>query len=185
VVFAAAAVLGIAVFGELAWRSVAVARMDAGGALRNFEEALARVPSTPPLVQRDGSGHFVRHPAEPISSRAATELHALAYFIEGHRLVRADAPLWFFKVKGPAARYALRDTVERCARRIDVRDHDLGRTAPGDRIGLQDQPAVLLMDRAGHRHGLAGGLNCSGADRLAILPDEEQQRGATCPILDV
>jgi hypothetical protein len=110
IVFVAAAVLGLAVFGMLAWRSVTVAQMDAGGALNNFDDAIALVPTTPPLVQRDGSGNFVRHPSEPAAGRGATQLHALAYYVEGQRLVRANVPLWFFKVKGPAMRYALRDT---------------------------------------------------------------------------
>ena len=39
VVFVAAAVLGVAVFGVLAWRSVTVVQMDARGALSNFEDA--------------------------------------------------------------------------------------------------------------------------------------------------
>jgi hypothetical protein len=103
-------VLGVAVFGVLAWRSVTVEQMDASGALNNFEDAKGRVPSTPPLVQRDASGNFVRHASEPATSHRATELHALAYYVEGQRLVRADVPLWFVKVKGPAVRYALRDT---------------------------------------------------------------------------
>jgi hypothetical protein len=110
VIFVAAAVLGVAVFGVLAWRSVTVVPMDASGALDNFEDAKGRVPSTPPLVQRDASGTFVRHASEPTTSRAATQLHALAYYVAGQRLVRADVPLWFFKVKGPAVRVALRDT---------------------------------------------------------------------------
>jgi hypothetical protein len=109
-VFGAAAVLGVAVFGVLAWRSVTVVQMDVGGALNQFEDAQRRVPSTPPLVQRDASGNFVRRESEPTTSRAATQLHALAYYVGGQRLVRADVPLWFFKVKGPAVRYALRDT---------------------------------------------------------------------------
>ena len=84
--------------------------MDASGALNIFEDAKGRVPTTPPLVERDASGNFVRDATEPASSLAATQLHALAYYVEGHRLVRADVPLWFLKVKGPAVRYALRDT---------------------------------------------------------------------------
>jgi hypothetical protein len=110
VVFVAAGVLGMAVFGVLAWRSVTVAQTDPSGALREFEDAIARVPSTQPLVERDRSGRFVRHPSEPTGSRAVTQLHALAYYVDGRRLVRADVPLRLFKVKGPAARYALRDT---------------------------------------------------------------------------
>ena len=108
--FVVAAVFGLAVFGVLAWRSVSVLEMDASGALHNFDAARARVPSTPPLVQRDASGVFVRRPSVKTTGPAPTELHALAYHVDGQRLVRADVPLWFFKVKGPALRYAVRDT---------------------------------------------------------------------------
>jgi len=109
VLFAATAVIGSAVFGLLAWRSVTVVQVDVSGALNNFEEAKGRVPSTPPLVQRDVFGNFQRQASEPTTGGAATQLHALAYYVEGQRLVRADVPLWFLKVKGPAARYAMRE----------------------------------------------------------------------------
>jgi hypothetical protein len=68
------------------------------------------VPSTPPLVQRDASGVFVRRPSVKSTGAVPTELHVLAYHVDGQRLVRADVPMWFFKVKGPALRYAVRDT---------------------------------------------------------------------------
>lgn len=109
-VFLVAAVLGVAVFGVMAWRSVSVLEIDTSGALHNFEEARMRVPSTTPLVQRDASGTFMRRPSVKSPGPAPTELHALAYHVDGQRLVRADVPLWFFKVKGPALRYAVRDT---------------------------------------------------------------------------
>jgi hypothetical protein len=52
----------------------------------------------------------MQRPSVEAPGPAPTELHALAYHVDGQRLVRADVPLWFFKVKGPALRYALRDT---------------------------------------------------------------------------
>jgi hypothetical protein len=110
VLFVTLAVIGVAAFGMLAGRSVAVLQVDASGALNNFEEAKARVPSAPPLVQRDANGHFQRQASDSTGGRAPTQLHALAYYVEGQRLVRADVPLWFLKVKGPAVRYAMRDT---------------------------------------------------------------------------
>ena len=104
-----AALLGVAVFGVLAWRSVSVLEMDASGALHNFEAVRARM-SGPALVQREASGGFVRRPAAKTTGPAPTRLHALAYYVNGQRLVQADVPMWFFKVKGPALRYAVRDT---------------------------------------------------------------------------
>ena len=102
-VFLVAAVIGVVVFGVMAWRSVSVLEIDTSGAMHNFEEARMRVPSPTPLVQRDASGTFVRRPSVQTPGPAPTELHALAYHVDGQRLVRADVPLWFFKVKGPGA----------------------------------------------------------------------------------
>jgi hypothetical protein len=109
-VFLVAAVFGVVTLGVMAWRSVSVVEVDPGGAAYRFEAARTRVPSTTPLVQRDASGSFVRHPSVKAPGPAPTALHALAYHVDGHRLVRADVPLWFLKVKGPALRYAVRDT---------------------------------------------------------------------------
>ena len=108
--FLAAAAFGVAVFGVLAGRSVSVLEMDPSGALHNFDAVRARLPLAPPLVQRDPSGAFVRRPSVKTTGPVPTQLHALAYHVEGQRLVRADVPMWFFKVKGPALRYAVRDT---------------------------------------------------------------------------
>lgn len=105
----AAAVAGLAGFGVLAWRSVSVLPMDASGALHNFEAVRARL-SGPPLLDRNASGDLVRRPSVKAAGPVPTGLHALAYYVDGQRLVQADVPLWFFKVKGPALRYAVRGT---------------------------------------------------------------------------
>jgi hypothetical protein len=109
-VFVAAAVVGIGISGALVVRSVTVTRMDASGALNNFESIKKRMPGTPPLVARDASGTLVRRRSATTTGPAPTSLHALAYYVDGERLVQADVPMWFFKVKGPAVRYAVRGT---------------------------------------------------------------------------
>ena len=109
-VFLLAAVLGVTVLAAMAWRSVSILEIDASEALHNFEDARMSVPSTTPLVERDASGNFMRGPSARTRGPTPTELHALAYQVNGNRLVRADVPLWFLKVKGPAFRYAVRDT---------------------------------------------------------------------------
>jgi hypothetical protein len=103
------AVIGIGFFGFLAWRAVSILETDSTGAEHNFEEAIASVPSPLPLVRRDASGQFVRDRSRRTTG-AAAELHVLAYYADGRRLVRASVPLWWFRVKGPAVRYALRGT---------------------------------------------------------------------------
>jgi hypothetical protein len=47
----------------------------------------------------------------PASGRCpVSRLKALAWRASEQRLVTADTPFWFFKLKGPAARYALART---------------------------------------------------------------------------
>jgi hypothetical protein len=95
----------------LAWHSVGIEQMELTAAQNNFQEALASVPSPTPLVRRDSAGRVLRRPPTTApSGPRATQLHVLAYHANGHRLVRADVPLWFFKLKGPVVTYALRGT---------------------------------------------------------------------------
>jgi hypothetical protein len=110
VAFLVAALLGVSLVSLLTWRSVAVERMDATAAQHNFEEARDRVPFRAPLVRRDAQGGFVRETEVAPAGAPPTHLHVLAYYVDAHRLVRADVPLWFFKVKGPALAYGLRGT---------------------------------------------------------------------------
>ena len=129
-----AAVVGVAAFGTLAWRAVTVVHVDTPGALQAFEEARMRVPMTTPLVERDAAGTFVRRQTVIAPGPAPTALHALAYYVDGQRLVRADVPLWFAKMKGPALRYAVRDT------RLDLDALNLTAT------DLEDAGAGVVLD---------------------------------------
>ncbi len=104
----AAAVLGLSVFGLMAWQAVSVQQIDPNGALHEFEEIRARMKGAP-LVRRDESGRFERRVTAAGDATAST-LHVLAYHVTGRQLVRADVPFWFFKAKGPAVQYALRGT---------------------------------------------------------------------------
>lgn len=46
----------------------------------------------------------------PSRPGAIRRLNALAYQADGQRLIAANAPFWFFRLKGPAAQLALSDT---------------------------------------------------------------------------
>jgi hypothetical protein len=63
------------------------------------------------MIHVDAAGR-VRRRDRPSTREAAhpTRLRALAHRAPERRLVRADVPFWFFKIKGPAAQYALRGT---------------------------------------------------------------------------
>ena len=109
VALAGAALLGLTIFGALAWRSVRVEHADETDAFRRFEEVRREFGSTP-LVHWAPGGTLTRMPAQvPRGTRPAT-LHVLAYRSAEERVIQADVPLWFFKVKGPAVDYALRGT---------------------------------------------------------------------------
>jgi hypothetical protein len=72
-----AAVLGLTVFGGLAWRAITVQQMDGAGAQHNFEDVLASAKSPTPLVRRE-SGRFVRRPSSPLVGPPPGDLHVLA-----------------------------------------------------------------------------------------------------------
>ena len=105
-----AAALGLSVFGWLAWHAVTVEDLDAVDSRQRFEDALAQLDSTTPRVKMDATGHFVRSGPARTSERRPNALHVLAYRASERRLVRAEVPLWFFTIKGPAAQYALQGT---------------------------------------------------------------------------
>jgi hypothetical protein len=110
VVFIIAAAIGLTVFGVLTWRAVDVQHVDSTDAPQLFEEALAHVDSGTPLVTMDASGRFVRRASSGRGGARPEQLHVPAYRANEQRLLRADVPMWFFRVKGPAVQYALRGT---------------------------------------------------------------------------
>ena len=93
----------------LIWRSVHVDQADAADARRRFEEVRHDFPSAP-LVVWDAAGRLTRNAPRAARGPRPSQLHVLLYRLREERLVRADVPLWFFKVKGPAMNYALRGT---------------------------------------------------------------------------
>ena len=103
------ALLGLSGSGILFWRSVHVEQADAADARRRFEEVRHDFPSAP-LVVWDASGRLTRNAPRAPRGLRPSKLHVLVYRLREERLVRAHAPLWFFKVKGPAVNYALRGT---------------------------------------------------------------------------
>jgi hypothetical protein len=109
-IMAAAASLGLSLFGALAWRAVTVNRANAATAAERFNIIRSRLSGSPPLVQRDASGRFVRRDRPTAPDAAPTRLKVLAYRPSADGLAEADVPFWFFKAKGPAVQLALRGT---------------------------------------------------------------------------
>lgn len=108
--FGVAAVVGIGLFGFLAWRSVTVEEVQPGDALRRFAEIRDRLPQAAPVLHVDANGLVTRRVPADGKTQRATRLHVLAYVMSVRRLVRADAPFWFLKMKGPGVQYAFRGT---------------------------------------------------------------------------
>jgi hypothetical protein len=110
VALVSAAILGLTIFGALAWRSVSVEQADATDAVGRFEEVRRTFRSTQPLVRRDQNGGLIRNAPATTRGPAPADLRVLAYRASEERLIQADVPLWFLRVKGPAVDYALRGT---------------------------------------------------------------------------
>lgn len=102
--------VGLSIFGALAWRAVTIRHADASEGLRRFATIRARLPASMPMVRRDGSGRFVRREGGSRQGANATRLRVVAYRVAEERLVEANVPIWFIGVKGPAVQLALRRT---------------------------------------------------------------------------
>lgn len=106
-----AAAAGLVAFGFLAARAVTVEEMPASQALQRFEAIRAAMGGREPLIGLDEAGNVVRRAEPPANPpRPVTRLGVLAYRAGDERLVTADVPLWFFRLKGPAAQYLVRGT---------------------------------------------------------------------------
>jgi hypothetical protein len=111
-VFLLAAGLGLAIFGVMVRRAVTLEEMAPADAGHRFEAVRAGFGSAVPLVTLDAGGRPVRTAADSTAAtRPAPEhLYVLVYRAREERLARAEVPFWFFKLKGPAVRLALRET---------------------------------------------------------------------------
>ena len=135
--FLLAAAAGFAIFGIMVWRAVDVVDAAPADAAVEFDRVRARFGEEPPLLTIDAEEKILRRDAAPRSPAApATRLRVLSYRAAAGRLTRANAALWFLKIKGPAAQMILRDTG------LDLEELRLT-AADLERLG----PAVIL-DRA-------------------------------------
>jgi hypothetical protein len=109
-VFLACAVGGVLIFGGLVWRAVTIKEAAPATASEEFAAARVALPGRA-LVDIDDQGRVTRRESAPDRApQPINRLKAMAYQPRLGRIVRADVPFWFLKLKGPAARLALRDT---------------------------------------------------------------------------
>ena len=126
-----AAVVGLSVFGYYAWRAVTMERADRGEALQEFTAVRDALGSTEPMLRVNASGRVVRGTPPVVSGgRRPSQLKVLAYKAGEQRLVRANVPFWFFKLKGPAIQLVLRGT-EIDLKKLGVTATDLESHGPG------------------------------------------------------
>jgi hypothetical protein len=111
-ILAGAAVAGLGVFALLAARAVTVETADPSEALQRFSTVRASLGNAPAMVARDTSGRLERQLPAPATSTPSpiTVIHVLAYRTANDRIIAADVPFWFFRLKAPAAQYLVRDT---------------------------------------------------------------------------
>jgi len=104
-----AALLGISVFGILVADVTRVTDLDAAAAESQFDAVLDSLDSGPPRLTRDGTGGFTNStgPAGNIGV-APAHLGVLAFQADHNRFIRSEVPFWFFRLKGPVVRLALR-----------------------------------------------------------------------------
>lgn len=128
---AAGALVGLLLFGVLVYRAVSVEHVPMSEARRRFDAVRSAFAGQQPLLTLDDSGEVIRRevPTAP-ATRPIKRLYALAYQSNQERLISANVPIWFFKIKGPAAQVALRDTGLDLAR-LRITADDLSRRGPG------------------------------------------------------
>jgi hypothetical protein len=107
IVLAAVAVLAVGAWTFIAWDWVETSHAEPAGAARAFEAARAGFADVEPIVSvRDGA--FVRRPFPEEPPPAPSELVVIVYHRPTERLVRAEVPFWFLRMKGPASERVLR-----------------------------------------------------------------------------
>ena len=144
-VVVASAVGGVIIFGGLVWRAVTIEEAAPGKVSEEFAAARAALPVRAPLVDIDEQGHVTRREHVPDRSpQPISRFKAMAYQPRIGRMVRADVPFWFLKLKGPAARLALRDTgVD--LERLGITPADLERYGPGIVVEKQGNSGSRLL----------------------------------------
>ncbi len=125
-----AAVFGLCVFGVMVWQAVDFQRASSAEALASFNERRALFRGQEPLLKVSESGTLSAATARGPHSPQAETLMVLAYRVQQQRIARAEIPIWFLKLKGPVAEWALRDTGFDLSR-LGVTPSELERLGPG------------------------------------------------------
>ena len=126
-----AAVFGFVVFGILAARVTTVEKVEQDAVRGRFEAVIDFLDSGSPRLTRDGSGGFTN--TAPVATGPVTKpskLGVLFFRASENRLVRSDIPFWFFRLKGQAAKFVLKDSGFDMER-LGITPKDIARQGPG------------------------------------------------------
>lgn len=127
---ALAAAFGLCVFGVMVWRAVDLEKAPPAAALLRIQQRRAAFQGQEPLLQVTESGRLAVRAARGAHSPQAETLLVLAYRVQEQRIARAEIPIWFLKLKGPVAEWALRGTGFDLSR-LGVTPAELERLGPG------------------------------------------------------
>ncbi|MEO8360692.1 MAG: hypothetical protein ABI672_11735 [Vicinamibacteria bacterium] len=108
-----AALVGASIFGSLVHRSVSVKQASSSEALTRFTAVREKFAGQRPLLEVDASGAVTRSAERAGAASPAPvvkRLRVLGYRAGEERLIEADVPFWFLRLKGPALEFAVRDT---------------------------------------------------------------------------
>ena len=126
-----AAVFGFAVFGILASRVTTIEKLEQDAVRGRFQAVIDSLDSGSPRLTRDGSGGFTNTAMAAIGPVAKpSKLGVLFFRASEKRLVRSDIPFWFFRLKGPAAQFALRGSGFDMER-LGITPKDIASQGPG------------------------------------------------------
>lgn len=131
------AVVGFSIFGVLVSRAVKTEEAVETVALARFAQARAAFGVAKPMLDLDATGNLIGRRQEPDSTgKAISRLRVLAYQTGQGRLIEAEVPFWFVKLKGPALQFAVRGTG------LDLKDLEV---TPGD---LERHGPGLILDES-------------------------------------
>lgn len=105
----ACAIVGLATFGLMVRSVTSTDRITLADATRRFEAQ--RIGSGQPLLELAPDGSVIRRKPSPTSAPTALErVNVWVYRIATQRFIETRIPFWFFRLKAPAAQYALGGT---------------------------------------------------------------------------
>jgi hypothetical protein len=146
VAIALVAALAVGAWTFIAWDWATAVHAPPDDAARQFDSArLAHAGEEPVVTLRDGAPARRPLPTEPRD--APSDLLVLVYHRPTERLIRAEVPFWFLRMKGPASERILRGLGIDLAE-FGLTVDDLSRYGPALVFdGTRGEDRVLLVTR--------------------------------------